>query len=145
MKLTFFKDDSPSVIDFICEQQGFLFVAALKNEYNLSDFISKYVISDFCKIHMDTPYSTRQYQDADVNLEEIELELSFVKDREQLCSADIAFWIGYMYRFLYYSTDKSSEEIYQAVPYEKMRDYSLLFEFYEYDDAAQEIIRKEKL
>ncbi len=138
------KDEFDSTIENICITQARIYVTAVRNGYDLADFSDKYLKSEFCRIDMDVPYSVWQYQDEDVCLEAILLEINRnnelkTYDENNAENDYDPYFIGYMYRYFYYHTTSDSAELSEIIPFSEMAKYSIECEDYEYDDAMKYI------
>ena len=125
-------------IDLICETQGKIYRTACF-KYDMPCFSTMYLKSKFCESEMDTMYSTWHYQDEDVILEMIEYELGLTKSSKPQMYEDEAFWVGYMYRYLYYITELTSKELAEIIPYDEMVRFIRLCEDFEIEDMAEYI------
>ena len=98
----------------ICQNQGCLYRFVANLGYNIEEFSNAYLASDFCKRAMDTTYSRYQLHDEqeilDFLMPEIQDKCSMLPDGE-LFNLDVAYWIGFTYRQLYYETDIFSKEL----------------------------------
>ena len=135
------KNESISVMEHICEVQGKIYELALQKGYSISGFSDAYLKSKFCKNEMDAVYSTWQYQDEDVCFEVIENEIGMIPstkaDKEYIGSV---YWVGYMYRYLFYHSPYTSKQLAKMLPFGKMMWHSVTYEDYENNEAAEMII-----
>ena len=136
------KEKYNSTIQQICETQAKIYVSAYKNGYDMEFFSSHYLKSEFCNREMDAKYSVWQYQDEDVCLEVIQHQIGYIADDSSQPLDIDAYWIGYMYRYLYYYTSCTSKELAEMIPFTKMVEFSYLLENHEYEEALQFIIQR---
>lgn len=102
----------------ICETQAVVFEKAAAEGYDMEQFISTYMSSDFCRCSMDTTYSPYQLDAAatfELALQEIGNVLSRYPD-DMMYNPDAAWWIGFAYRMLYIETGIPSAELVEKVP-----------------------------
>ena len=114
---------------FICCNMGKLYVMAVDMGFNLQDFSDKFLTSHFCTRSLDTPYSRFQNEEEDVSMDYLLREISPRKEESGYAFSDeVAFWIGFIYRFLYFKTGLSSSELKEKVPfsYLEAKAYGLL-------------------
>lgn len=133
------KNESPSVLEHICDTQGKIYKLAMQKGYSLSDFSDNYLKSEFCEKEMDAIYSTWQYQDEDVCFEVIEEQIKHSFSQDNYSEYDV-YWVGYMYRYLFYYSAFSSRQLADLISFKKMMLYSIECEDYDYEDAAEYIL-----
>lgn len=122
----------------ICETQGEIYRSAAKKGYNMPLFSYNYMNSKFCERNMDSLYSPIQYGDADLALEYFEEECQ--NNGFQISkNENIAFWIGYMYRYIADSLGISSSDVVKKV------DYCKMLQMYEGFHTVDEDLMVEKL
>ena len=122
----------------ICTIVGRIYKLALKENYELENFSDSFLKSSFCHRKFNTIYSCFQLDD-DASMWYIDKELknrliktTVVQDE------DLAYWIGFMYIYIYIRTEISSSKIVQIVPFKQMSyyvsNYILPMESYIYDE-----------
>ena len=98
----------------ICQNQGRLYRFVANLGYNMKDFSNAYLASDFCKRAMDTTYSRFQLHDEqeilDFLMPEIQEKCSRMNENEMF-NPEVAYWIGFTYRQLYYETELLSKDL----------------------------------
>lgn len=128
----------------ICCNMGRLYVMAVDMGFNLQDFSDKFLTSHFCARSLDTPYSRFQNEEEDVSMDYLLREITPDKE-ESDCSftEDVAFWIGFIYRYLYFKTGLSSADLKEKVPfsYLESKTYGLLTLD---EDEAIDIIKSDR-
>lgn len=124
----------------ISETQAKIFLLAYQDGYDMQQFAKDYMRSDFCNIYMDSIYSDWHLQDPRVCFEQILTECEKVKSTNKCCSDSICYWVGYMYRQIFYNSDLSSSEIYEKNPFDKMISNAIAYEFDSYEDACLSIL-----
>ena len=111
----------------ICQTQGEIYQYSSKI-YHMERFSEVYMKSDFCKRAMDAEYSRFQLSDAEEcmdfivpeNKELANFELHGMDFIQSMTEPDVAYWIGFMYRYLALSTGISSEKLADLFPFIKM-------------------------
>lgn len=108
----------------LCDTQGFLYIEAYKQGYNIENFHNRFMNSETCKNYFDTNYSRLQLADAyeclDFLLPEIKTDLYFGANN---FSAEIAEWIGFIFRLLCIETKISSRELCKIISFTDMLAY----------------------
>lgn len=107
----------------ICETQGDIFWCANELGYDMDKFVPAYMKSRFCERSMDTAYSPFQMADPEECLDFILPEINVPKLPEPKYIPDALWWIGFIYRLLYFELKKSSKEIIDKVPFKAMLIY----------------------
>ncbi len=127
----------------ICETQGDIFQCANELGYDMNKFVPAYMKSRFCERSMDIAYSPFQMADPEKCLDFILPEINVPKLPEPQYNPDALWWIGFIYRLLYFELKKSSKEIIDKVPFRAMLIYYPgLYTVDEY--MAVEIINEDK-
>ena len=130
----------------ICRTQERTFKYAAKHNFDMEDFTKAFMYSDVTNKDMDGEYSPLCCSMAEEVLDAMadpngKLTAQYFKEelykqgKELPSSKDIKFdyekndndidragWIGYIYRLLQIRTHVSSREIYDCLPYSKMKD-----------------------
>lgn len=116
------KDSVDKAIDrSISTTVGKLYVLAVEKGFDLNSFSDLFLTSDFCARAFDIPYSHFQMDDEDVSMIFLLREVApKVNESDQQCAEDAAYWIGYMYRFLYIQTDIPSAVLKEKVSFSYM-------------------------
>ncbi|WP_027406860.1 hypothetical protein [Anaerovibrio sp. RM50] len=122
--MTYSSDElSKDIQMVICETQGDIFQCANELGYDMDKFVPAYMKSHFCERSMDTAYSPFQMADPEECLDFILPEINVPKLPEPLYIPDALWWIGFIYRLLYFELKKSSNEIIDKVPFKAMLIY----------------------
>lgn len=110
----------------ICRTQEKIYAYMCEKGYDMQVFSDAYLKSDFCKRAMDTIYSRFQLETPmeceDFYMPEIGDQLTKLPD-DQMFDSDIARWIGYTYRQLYFESGISSAELADKIPFDVMCRY----------------------
>ncbi len=108
----------------ICMTQGGIFKYAALQGYEMESFAKHYLTSEFCKEAFDTAYSGFQLETpqecADFFLPEIGQSLSKTSNKQD---EEEAYYVGLMYRYLYFVTGISSAELVSLIPYKEICKY----------------------
>ena len=137
--------ESSHVLKQICDSQGELFQYVNHQYRNLKQFIPQFFNTDFCKFSLDGPYSYYQLSDAEELLPEIEKEITLRASLNDGEDDYLAYWMGYMYRYVARKYSIPSIKLYQMIDYD-----TLLHILWEYDqdgsveDIEQAILDKIK-
>lgn len=135
-------DEAESIRYRIEETQGEIYQLAFTRGWNLEDFSSKYLRSDFCRLEMDAVYSPYQLELVEACMAEIEAEfqrkgIQIRKRTESSTAIDVSpAWIGRMYRGLFYTMREMSASIAESVPFQTLAQYEPELENEEIEDAA---------
>lgn len=109
----------------ICNTQARIYKYICQEKYNVEQFSDAYLQSDFCNREMDAKYSHFQLESEleclDFIMPEIKKYVS--KTNTQTFDEDVAFWIGYMYRYLQLYTKTDSKSLQQKLSFKKMCEY----------------------
>ena len=130
-----------TVDTFICETQAKIYCAMAYDGYDMEKFSNTYLKSRFCERAMDRLYSRYQYADEDESIERFmpEFEDKLTKSGYFLDNA-VAYWIGYMYRYLLMKTNVSSKKLSDLVPYLTLYRSYIGLHTLDYDMAADKLI-----
>ena len=127
----------------ICEIQGDIFSLAADRGYDIESFVNAYLASDFCRRQFDTLYSHYQLADAGESWDNFYPE---IKDRIKMheCGkyfrSDVAWWMGFTYRQLWYETEYSSAEILKKIPVNTMISLYAGYHTIDEEMAAERLI-----
>lgn len=108
---------------------GNLYILASHMGYDLKSFSNLFLASHFCARSFDTEYSRFQNEEEDVSMEYLLREISPDKRKtDNTIDDNIAFWIGFIYRFLYFQTGIPSSNLKEKVPFDYLerKAYGLL-------------------
>lgn len=89
---------------------------------------------------MDCPWSVYQIWWEDESIDALNRELTFKPAAQPRYSADSLYWVGYMYRFLYFHTDYFSAEIIRLLSFDIMLDYYPFMHTLSYEQALERIL-----
>ncbi len=124
------KDKTDIKIDYdICCTVGRIYVLANNTGYKMKDFSDMFLSSDFCKRAFDTIYSVFQLEDEYMSMDYLLKEVSPpMENKDIMLKEDIAFWIGFIYRYIYIQTLIPSNELVKKIPYDYLlsKSYGLL-------------------
>lgn len=111
----------------LCDIQGRLFELSAEKKYNSAAFIKAFMMSDTAK-ELDSKYNRMQWAGEEYLLEEVTSVAgeSLTKNGE-IFSADVLYWIGYIYRYWHYYTGEDSAKIYKQAPVQTMKRNYMIF------------------
>ena len=111
----------------LCDIQGRLFELSAEKEYNSAAFIKAFMISDTAK-ELDSKYNRMQWAGEEYLLEEVASVAGESLTRNgEIFSADVLYWIGYIYRYWHYYNGEDSAKIYKQAPAETMKRNYMIF------------------
>ena len=105
----------------LCDVQGRLFKLSVQRGINSAEFVKVFMKSATAKA-LDSTYNRMQWAGEEYLLEEVIDEAGdrFEKTGE-ICTEELIYWIGYIYRYWHYVTGESSKEIYKQAPVKVMK------------------------
>lgn len=111
----------------LCDIQGRLFELSAENNYESTNFVKTFMISEVAKA-LDSQYNRMQWAGEEYLLEEL-VDVSGDKLTEggEIYSKDILYWIGYLYRYWHYYANEDSAKIYKQAPAATMKRNYLMF------------------
>lgn len=111
----------------LCDIQGRLFELSAEKKYNSAAFIRAFMLSDTAK-ELDSKYNRMQWAGEEYLLEEVASAAgeSLTKNGE-IFSADVLYWIGYIYRYWHYYSGEDSAKIYKQAPAQTMKRNYMIF------------------
>lgn len=111
----------------LCDIQGRLFELSAEKKYNSAEFIKAFMTSDTAR-ELDSKYNRMQWAGEEYLLEEVVNAVTdaLTKDGE-IYSADVLYWIGYIYRYWHYYSGEDSAKIYKQAPVETMKRNYMIF------------------
>lgn len=111
----------------LCDIQGRLFELSAEKKYNSAAFIKAFMMSDTAK-ELDSKYNRMQWAGEEYLLEEVASVAgeSLTKNGE-IFSADVLYWIGYIYRYWHYYNGEDSAKIYKQAPVQTMKRNYMIF------------------
>ena len=111
----------------LCDIQGRLFELSAEKKYNSAEFIKAFMISDTAK-ELDSRYNRMQWAGEEYLLEEVvNAAADALTTDGEIYSADVLYWIGYIYRYWHYYSGEDSAKIYKQAPVEKMKRNYMIF------------------
>lgn len=119
----------------ICETQGNIFEYIADRQYDMQEFIPKYMMCDWTRRQMDTKYSRYQIREPEECLDFILPEIGNIQKIDGYYDGGAAFWIGFLYRAIYFATKLPSSIIIKKLPLEEM--YQLYPGFHTMDEGMQ--------
>lgn len=129
----------------ICETQAELYEYVAKKQFIFPNFSDIYLNSDFCRRAMDSEYSRFQLQWPGELLDFIIPENPGVdkkyEDNTQFDGA-VAYWIGYMYRYLSTATGLSSKDVLKRWSFSQMCNMYPGMHTVDYKMAAEMILEQ---
>ena len=111
----------------LCDIQGRLFELSAEKKYNSAEFIKVFMTSDTAK-ELDSKYNRMQWAGEEYLLEEVvNLAGDALTTDGKIYSADVLYWIGYIYRYWHYYSGEDSAKIYKQAPVETMKRNYMIF------------------
>lgn len=111
----------------LCDIQGRLFELSAEKEYSSAAFIKAFMISDTAK-ELDSKYNRMQWAGEEYLLEEVASVAGESLTRNgEIFSADVLYWIGYIYRYWHYYNGEDSAKIYKQAPAQTMKRNYMIF------------------
>ena len=111
----------------LCDIQGRLFELSAEKGYGSAAFIKAFMTSEIAK-DLDSKYNRMQWAGEEYLLDEIvSANSDLVSSAGEVFSADVIYWIGYIYRYWHFYTDEDSAKIYKQAPVETMKRNYMMF------------------
>lgn len=111
----------------LCDIQGRLFELSAEKKYNSAAFIKAFMMSDTAK-ELDSKYNRMQWAGEEYLLEEVASVAGESLTRNgEIFSADVLYWIGYIYRYWHYYNGEDSAKIYKQAPAKTMKRNYMIF------------------
>ena len=111
----------------LCDIQGRLFELSAEKKYNSAAFIKAFMMSDTAK-ELDSKYNRMQWAGEEYLLEEVASVAGELLTRNgEIFSADVLYWIGYIYRYWHYYNGEDSAKIYKQAPAQTMKRNYMIF------------------
>ena len=111
----------------LCDIQGRLFELSAEKKYSSAAFIKAFMMSDTAK-ELDSNYNRMQWAGEEYLLEEVASAAGESLTRNgEIFSADVLYWIGYIYRYWHYYTGEDSAKIYKQAPVQTMKRNYMMF------------------
>ena len=111
----------------LCDIQGRLFELSAEKKYNSAEFIKAFMTSDTAK-ELDSKYNRMQWAGEEYLLEEVvNAAADALTTDGEIYSADVLYWIGYIYRYWHYYSGEDSAKIYKQAPVETMKRNYMIF------------------
>ena len=113
--------------DEILEKAGRLFELSAEKEIDSAAFIKAFMMSETAKA-LDSDYNRMQWAGEEYLFEEVVSSADdSIKKNGEIFSADVLYWIGYIYRYWHYYTGEDSTKIYKQAPVETMKRNYMIF------------------
>lgn len=111
----------------LCDIQGRLFELSAEKKYNSAAFIKAFMMSDTAK-ELDSKYNRMQWAGEEYLLEAVASVAGESLTRNgEIFSADVLYWIGYIYRYWHYYNGEDSAKIYKQAPVQTMKRNYMIF------------------
>lgn len=111
----------------LCDIQGRLFELSAEKKYNSAAFIKAFMMSDTAK-ELDSKYNLTQWAGEEYLLEEVASVAGESLTRNgEIFSADVLYWIGYIYCYWHYYNGEDSAKIYKQAPVQTMKRNYMMF------------------
>lgn len=128
----------------ICMTQSRIYRYIAQSGYDVKQFSDAYLMSDFCRRAFDTIYSRFQMEDVLECMDFIEPEISNDLVRNQnniIFDEDVAAWIGFTYRQLYFETKVNSSKLVKVVSFRTLCNYYAGLHTIDWEDATDIICK----
>jgi len=104
----------------ICDVQRRIYQLAYKKNYSVEEFSDLFLKPDFCRRELDSDWSHFQLETADENMDHILAEMGekLTEVTAQDTDIDLAGYVGFMYRYLFFITPYPSAELEERVSFE---------------------------
>ena len=97
----------------ICDIQGRLFELSAEKKYDSINFIKAFMMSNVAK-ELDSSYNRMQWAGEEYLLEEVAAAAGeTLTNNGEIFSADMLYWISYLYRYWHYYNGEDSAKIYK--------------------------------
>jgi len=111
----------------LCDIQGRMFELSAQNGYGSALFVKIFMTSETAK-ELDSKYNRMQWAGEEYLLEEIvSSDDAITASAGEVFSADVLYWIGYLYRYWHFYTGEDSARIYKQAPVETMKRNYMMF------------------
>ena len=111
----------------LCDIQGRLFELSAEKGYGSAAFIKAFMTSEIAK-NLDSKYNRMQWAGEEYLLDEIvSANADIASSNGEVFSADVIYWIGYLYRYWHFYTGERSAQIYKQAPVETMKRNYMMF------------------
>lgn len=111
----------------LCDIQGRLFELSAEKGYGSAAFIKAFMTSEIAK-DLDSKYNRMQWAGEEYLLDEIiSASPDIASTAGEVLSADVIYWIGYLYRYWHFYTGERSAQIYKQAPVETMKRNYMMF------------------
>lgn len=85
----------------------------------MKEFSNMFLASDFCRRAFDTTYSVFQLEDEYMSMDYLLKEVNPpMEDKDVMLTEDAAFFIGFIYRYIYIQTLIPSSVLVSKIPYD---------------------------
>ncbi len=122
----------------LCDIQGRLFELALKTGLDCPSFIDSFMNSKTAA-SLDDIYDRLQWAGEEYILEELNDEVSGLKQAGEAYPAEVMYWTGYTYRYWHYYTEEYSSEIYKIADAQTMKECWLGFHTFDVEMAIDDL------
>lgn len=111
----------------LCDIQGRLFELSAEKKYDSAAFIKAFMMSETAK-ELDSKYNRMQWAGEEYLLEEVVTAAGeTLTSGGEIFSADVLYWIGYIYRYWHYYNGEDSAKIYKQAPALTMKRNYMIF------------------
>lgn len=131
---------SQLIMDEIAKTQTETFIYAESKGYNMDDFITKYMNSDFCNREMDSLDSYYHFKNGTVCLSCLEHETEISKEPYD-SYVDVGF-VGKIYRYLVYALNIPSKDVIHLISPRELDSLAVEYELYNTSDIVKDIISR---
>jgi len=111
----------------LCDIQGRLFELSAEKKYASAAFVKAFMTSNTAKA-LDSHYNRMQWAGEEYLFEEVvSANGDMPPAKGEIYSADVLYWIGYIYRYWHYYSGEDSAKIYRQAPVETMKRNYMIF------------------
>ena len=111
----------------LCDIQGRLFKLSAENGIDSAAFVKTFMKSETAKA-LDSTYNRMQWAGEEYLLEEVISSAgNLLAEKGEIYSADVLYWMGYIYRYWHYYSGEDSAKIYKQAPVKTMKRNYMMF------------------
>lgn len=111
----------------LCDIQGRLFELSAEKRIDSAAFVKSFMTSETAKA-LDSEYNRMQWAGEEYLLEEVISSAdNLLAEKGEIYSADVLYWMGYIYRYWHYYSGEDSAKIYKQAPVETMKRNYMIF------------------
>lgn len=128
----------------MCDIQGRLFELSARQGYDSEKFIPLFMVSEVAK-NLDSKYNRMQWAGEEYLLDEVLAECEGkLEKNESTYSAEVMYWMGYLYRYWHYYKSEPSVKIYRQANAKTMKRNYMMFHTMDPELAIDDLIEIKK-